>query len=112
MRTQGCSFCGASGTCLAAGNACPESPAGQQYTAGCPSRYTGLILAGLVAYLVAFSPGLGPVPWVINAEIFPLHVRPVVVPCIHISAWSRHAGPAAAPADAYCGMREGLIRLL
>jgi len=32
------------------------------------------ILAGLLLYLAAFSPGLGPVPWAVNAEIFPSQV--------------------------------------
>ncbi len=31
--------------------------------------------AGLILYLAAFAPGLGPVPWAVNAEIYPLAVR-------------------------------------
>lgn len=30
-----------------------------------------------MAYLAAFSPGLGPVPWAVNSEIYPLAVRGV-----------------------------------
>ena len=55
----------------------PCPPPGQLFLHGCPSRYTWLILACLVAYLAAFSPGLGPVPWAVNAEIYPLAVRGV-----------------------------------
>lgn len=82
----GCGFCGggfggsmAPGTCLAppeAGGgeaACP--PPARLSLHGCPSRYTPLVLACLIAYLAAFSPGLGPVPWAVNAEIYPLPVR-------------------------------------
>lgn len=51
---------------------------GQQgvlYDTGCPSRYTGFIVAGLLLYLAAFAPGMGTVPWAVNAEIYPLQVR-------------------------------------
>ena len=46
------------------------------YDTGCPGRYTGLIVAGLLLYLAAFAPGMGTVPWAVNAEIYPLQVRP------------------------------------
>jgi SP family myo-inositol transporter-like MFS transporter 13 len=93
----GCGFCGggrdpmAPGSCMALGRLHqqgqqqqpqlpppPPPPIGcatQLFLHGCPSRYTWLILACLVAYLAAFSPGLGPVPWAVNAEIYPLAVR-------------------------------------
>ena len=32
-------------------------------------------LAGLVSYLVFFAPGMGPIPWAYNSEIYPLYVR-------------------------------------
>lgn len=37
--------------------------------------YSYLALVGLVAYIIAFAPGMGPVPWTINSEIYPLYVR-------------------------------------
>lgn len=84
---QGCDFCGpaadaaAAGVCLARGDDCPPGPPGRPpaympYTAGCPSGFMPVILGGLLLYLAAFSPGLGPVPWAVNAEIFPPQVRP------------------------------------
>ena len=66
---------------MARGDDCPPGPPGRPptympYTAGCPSGFMPLILGGLLLYLAAFSPGLGPVPWAVNAEIFPPQVRP------------------------------------
>lgn len=37
--------------------------------------YAALSLAALVFYTLAFAPGMGPVPWAINAEIYPQAVR-------------------------------------
>eukprot|EP01095_Lingulamoeba_sp_RSL-Kostka_P000895 TRINITY_DN11191_c0_g1_i1.p1 TRINITY_DN11191_c0_g1~~TRINITY_DN11191_c0_g1_i1.p1 ORF type:complete len:329 (+),score=84.79 TRINITY_DN11191_c0_g1_i1:1084-2070(+) len=34
-----------------------------------------MALISLVMYLVFFAPGMGPVPWALNSEIYPLHVR-------------------------------------
>ena len=39
-----------------------------------------LSTAGMVIYLVFFAPGMGPMPWTINAEIYP--------------SWARSAGNA------------------
>uniref|UniRef100_A0A3P8VYZ0 Proton myo-inositol cotransporter n=1 Tax=Cynoglossus semilaevis TaxID=244447 RepID=A0A3P8VYZ0_CYNSE len=41
----------------------------------CPSSYSWLVLLGLVFYLAAFAPGMGPMPWTINSEIYPLWAR-------------------------------------
>lgn len=78
---QGCDFCGpqqeamSAGACVARGDQCPPSgPPSYIYSAGCPSPYMPLIVAGLMIYLAAFSPGLSPVPWAVNAEIFPTQV--------------------------------------
>lgn len=35
------------------------------------------ILVFILLYLISFSPGLGPVPWAVNAEIYPLEIRSV-----------------------------------
>ena len=89
---HGCAFCGddgggggggggAPGSCLplGAGGAAAETCAAAAGLAlsvtSCPSAYTVAILMALMAYLAAFSPGLGPVPWAVNAEIYPTSVR-------------------------------------
>ena len=79
---QGCAFCGpaadtaAAGACVRRERLCPDGlgPA-YLYSAGCPSRFNPLVIACLLLYLAAFSPGLGPVPWAVNSEIFPLQAR-------------------------------------
>ncbi|XP_074645508.1 proton myo-inositol cotransporter-like isoform X3 [Tubulanus polymorphus] len=48
----------------------------------CPTPYSWMAVAGLVIYLAFFAPGMGPMPWTINSEIYPL--------------WARSAGAAVA----------------
>ena len=77
---QGCSFCSptgrpeAPGVCIDAASQCPAGPRSIVVDSGCPSPFLPLIVGGVVLYLAAFSPGLGTVPWSVNAEIFPVQV--------------------------------------
>ncbi|KAJ8249726.1 hypothetical protein COCON_G00229420 [Conger conger] len=41
----------------------------------CPTSYSWMVLLGLVLYLASFAPGLGPMPWTVNSEIYPLWAR-------------------------------------
>uniref|UniRef100_A0AAR2LFT8 Major facilitator superfamily (MFS) profile domain-containing protein n=1 Tax=Pygocentrus nattereri TaxID=42514 RepID=A0AAR2LFT8_PYGNA len=41
----------------------------------CPSSYSWVVLLGLILYLAFFAPGLGPMPWTVNSEIYPLWAR-------------------------------------
>ncbi|KAH8871768.1 Proton myo-inositol cotransporter [Schistosoma japonicum] len=50
----------------------------------CPSPYGWMTLIGLILYLASFAPGMSPLPWTINAEIYP--------------AWARSTGVATATA--------------
>ncbi|XP_048881964.1 proton myo-inositol cotransporter-like isoform X1 [Brienomyrus brachyistius] len=41
----------------------------------CPTAYSWMVLLGLISYLAAFAPGMGPMPWTVNSEIYPLWAR-------------------------------------
>ncbi|XP_070105096.1 proton myo-inositol cotransporter-like isoform X5 [Equus caballus] len=41
----------------------------------CPTPYSWTALLGLLLYLVFFAPGMGPMPWTVNSEIYPLWAR-------------------------------------
>ncbi|XP_041651447.1 proton myo-inositol cotransporter-like isoform X2 [Cheilinus undulatus] len=41
----------------------------------CPTSYSWIILMGLILYLAFFAPGMGPMPWTVNSEIYPLWAR-------------------------------------
>ena len=41
----------------------------------CPSDYSWLVVFGLCLYLFFFAPGMGPMPWTINSEIYPTWSR-------------------------------------
>ena len=41
----------------------------------CPSDYSWLVVFGLCLYLFFFAPGMGPMPWTINSEIYPTWAR-------------------------------------
>ena len=44
--------------------------AGRRFVAQyCPTDYSSMVLIGLCLYLVSFQSGLGPVPWIVNAEV-------------------------------------------
>ena len=43
----------------------------------CPSSFSWFTLVALCIYIVSFSPGMGPVPWTVNAEIFPNWARSI-----------------------------------
>uniref|UniRef100_A0A4W2EJC8 Proton myo-inositol cotransporter n=1 Tax=Bos indicus x Bos taurus TaxID=30522 RepID=A0A4W2EJC8_BOBOX len=41
----------------------------------CPTPYSWTALLGLILYLIFFAPGMGPMPWTVNSEIYPLWAR-------------------------------------
>ncbi|XP_030071744.1 proton myo-inositol cotransporter isoform X1 [Microcaecilia unicolor] len=41
----------------------------------CPTPYSWIALVSLIIYLVFFAPGMGPMPWTVNSEIYPLWAR-------------------------------------
>ncbi|XP_059351887.1 proton myo-inositol cotransporter-like isoform X1 [Daphnia carinata] len=64
------SMAGFSGSAAAAG----QSPFIYAY-GWCPSPHGWITVLGLMTYLLFFAPGMGPMPWTINAEIYPLWAR-------------------------------------
>ncbi|XP_062570301.1 proton myo-inositol cotransporter-like [Saccostrea cucullata] len=41
----------------------------------CPTDYSWMAVLGLALFVMSFAPGLGPNPWTINSEIYPLWAR-------------------------------------
>ena len=41
----------------------------------CPNTFSWLAMIALVMYIASFAPGMGPVPWTVNAEIYPNWAR-------------------------------------
>uniref|UniRef100_A0A8C9SAL3 Proton myo-inositol cotransporter n=1 Tax=Scleropages formosus TaxID=113540 RepID=A0A8C9SAL3_SCLFO len=95
MLDPNCGFCfhengtaAFSSSCLPVSHASPEAAAwgrcshGTQMRDGiywafnyCPTSYSWIVLLSLILYLVFFAPGLGPMPWTVNSEIYPLWAR-------------------------------------
>ncbi|RUS88604.1 hypothetical protein EGW08_003630, partial [Elysia chlorotica] len=53
----------------------------------CPSDYTWIALIGMAVFVFAFAPGLGPMPWTINSEIYPLWARSTCNSVAACTAW-------------------------
>ena len=41
----------------------------------CPFALSWLAILGLILYLACFAPGMGPMPWTVNSEIYPQWAR-------------------------------------
>ncbi|XP_045164785.2 proton myo-inositol cotransporter-like [Mercenaria mercenaria] len=41
----------------------------------CPTKYSWMAVLGLALFVMGFAPGLGPMPWTINSEIYPNWAR-------------------------------------
>uniref|UniRef100_A0A1A8J2B7 Solute carrier family 2 (Facilitated glucose transporter), member 13 n=1 Tax=Nothobranchius kuhntae TaxID=321403 RepID=A0A1A8J2B7_NOTKU len=53
----------------------------------CPTSYSWVVLMGLVLYLASFAPGMGPMPWTVNSEIYPLWARSTGNACSAAANW-------------------------
>jgi len=54
----------------------------------CPSKFAFLPILDMVIYLCAFSSGFGPMPWTINAEIYPHFARSTGNACATATNWA------------------------
>jgi len=83
VRNEHCGICvnGTQGLCFPLNGVDPVMP----YTCNatteqflpdyCPSPYAWMSTVGMVVYLMFFAPGMGPMPWTVNAEIYPTWSR-------------------------------------
>ena len=52
----------------------------QWYFKGCPdNRFAPLAIVALFIYIAFFAPGMGPLPWTINSEIYPTWARSTAI---------------------------------
>ncbi|KAK7262094.1 hypothetical protein RJT34_29654 [Clitoria ternatea] len=91
-----CAFCANSnsqllpGACLAAEKTIRSVCRGENrvwFSEGCPSKIGVLAVIILGVYILAYSPGMGTVPWVLNSEIYPLRFRGLGGGIAAVSNW-------------------------
>ncbi|KAF6161908.1 hypothetical protein GIB67_014110 [Kingdonia uniflora] len=76
------------GACLAFGSkkTC-QTEAREWYSRGCPSNVGLLAVLLLGLYILAYSPGMGTVPWIVNSEIYPLRHRGICGGMAAVANW-------------------------
>lgn len=83
VEDENCGFCSSDNSCVHGGGSRPHNSStcseDSYYGSTCPHFRTAgwLIFAMLCLYLLCFAPGMGPMPWCINSEIYPTSVRGV-----------------------------------
>ena len=61
----------------------------QWYFKGCPdNRLAPLAIVALFIYIAFFAPGMGPLPWTINSEIYPTWARSTAIGIATFVNWS------------------------
>ena len=53
----------------------------------CPTSYAWLPVVSMIFYLAMFAPGLGPLPWAVNSEIYPLWARNISTSASTATNW-------------------------
>ena len=100
---SGCGFCGpaggGSGYCVAGNATGPSAGAAAATCASlaghvwspqsCPGGNLGghISLVATAAYLAAFQPGMGTMPWTVNSEIYPLRARSLGISLATMTNW-------------------------
>eukprot|EP00794_Sanderia_malayensis_P016036 gene16036-17658_t len=96
LKDNSCGFCysssGAShysnGSCLSYHDVMPGACQSTHWTTDvCPTSFAWLAVFAMIFYLAAFAPGMGPMPWAINAEIYPLWARSTANSCSTATNW-------------------------
>lgn len=57
------------------------------YTEGCPSKFGIFAVLLLGLYIIAYAPGMGTAPWIVNSEIYPLRYRGIGGGIAAVSNW-------------------------
>lgn len=78
-----CTFCyneekhARDGWCIdsSAADTCSSVPGLVAFSGACPNPYRFALLLAVMLYLLSFSFGMGPIPWVINSEIYSVGIR-------------------------------------
>ncbi|PVD24740.1 hypothetical protein C0Q70_15225 [Pomacea canaliculata] len=69
-------------------NSSTMGEAGLSFAYGyCPSQYNWITVVGMALFVFLFSPGMAPMPWTINAEIYPLWARGTCSSLAAATAW-------------------------
>jgi len=91
--TEGCGFCYSKNEAL---NSCMNTTLEDScdgvtdltwFPLQCPSDYGGLVIFALCLYLLCFASGLGPTPWTVNSEIYPLWCRSAGISIATFTNW-------------------------
>ena len=62
------------------GNSIDRGYEREWYFNGCPdNRFAALAIVALFIYIAFFAPGMGPLPWTINSEIYPTWARSTAI---------------------------------
>ena len=88
---RGCTFCyneakhARDGWCIGGGpdglpakpdaDSCAAVPGLVEYSDACPNPYRFALLLAVMLYLLNFAFGMGPVPWIVNSEIYSVGIR-------------------------------------
>lgn len=78
------------GACLAVNDATKGACRAEHriwYTQGCPSNIGFMAVLFLGLYIIAFSPGMGTIPWIVNSEIYPLKYRGIGCGIAAVANW-------------------------
>ncbi|KAL2534884.1 Inositol transporter 4 [Abeliophyllum distichum] len=97
QKDTGCAYCSngankyGAGACLAATDALKGACRAENriwYTKGCPSSTGILAVLFLGLYIIAYSPGMGTVPWIVNSEIYPSKYRGIGGGIAAVANWT------------------------